>query len=163
MRQLIHHTMMYCKIIWVSVYSVLSILVRDLLDNSPSGLSWQTEHCVSEWRFPFQYWRDCATWGRFLQMTGAMAPHGQVSFSWTCAIGTGCQHKLVHVHISPRHFNVDNWVIFGWEIDQWDHNLYSSTQRYPKVSWISNGLSLCFQPSKSTTKFQWKNNVSFLI
>ena len=64
---------------------------------------------------------------------------------------------------TPRHFNVHNWVIFGWDIGQWDYILYSPRQKEPKVNWISNVLSQCFQPSKSTSKVQWTNNVLFLL
>lgn len=51
---------------------------------------------------------------------------------------------------------ISTWIIFTWDVDQWDYKLYSPTQ---KDSWISNMLSLCFQPSKSTSKFQWKKSL----
>jgi hypothetical protein len=36
------------------------------------------------------------------------------------------------------------------------YSIFTLSKRQTKVRWISNVLSLCLQPSKSTTNFQWK-------
>jgi hypothetical protein len=83
--------------------------------------------------------------------------------------------------VTPYNFNVDNWVILGWDVDQWDCNLYATTQKdsqkFAKFPTMFSSIhksqpnskgktmsdywftSLCFQPFKSTAKFKWEYNV----
>ena len=52
------------------------------------------------------------------------------------------------------------WVIFGWDVDQWDFNLYSPTQKdCQKFVDMRMCYHYAFNHLKGTTKFQWKNNV----
>lgn len=48
----------------------------------------------------------------------------------------------------PRHFKVDNWLIFGGDVDQWEYNLQyiHPLKRQPTVV-ESLLFSLCFEPS----------------
>ena len=89
-----------------------------------------------------------------------MRPQLRCSCCHRCHNGTDTKIPLG----TPHHFNygyLDNISLRFWSMRF--QPLFTRSKRQPEVCWIPSVLSLCLQTSKSTTKFQWKNNVWCLV